>query len=445
MKHTLGLPVGSQQQGQSEETPPTTTEDGKDPGISSTRPGKKHTEQATSLTYGDVLIAICVPLPCYKRLKNGHWKSSFADVMRFLKFTNHSRFLLRLKEHGVPLRLVIDSTSPDIARPSRDEVILTDIMALASLERKVIVFIPGGPALDETEVDSTYINALLVSLCDRPGEDPRSEEIIGDEVAERQSRCQKTAAEVAGREPLQQTPRTVSDGTDLEDLNRLLTPSRPSQTAFPSKEQAWNILLKAFGNTMVADTNGTVPLFLSDEMLTPAAELGEGSGRLRIGMELRGDSPRLKAATPAAGRPSGPAAASHGAYEQGVCASPSGDSHTAASQQEHHDHSTQNPCGLSSQTTHDHSNTQTTDNNATTHQVSTQITSDGVTTQTIPDHDTTLDRSPKPTACDQNLPEDLADLLLVLLEDDRDSLFMAASRCLSQLIVVKPGQAHTPD
>ncbi|KAK7103707.1 uncharacterized protein [Littorina saxatilis] len=98
-----------------------------------------------SLTFRDVLLLVSMPIAFYRHHGNNQWETTASDVVRFLKYVNTSAFFTRLKELGAPLKVIVDNTSQEIACPSRDEIVVTDVLAVPSLERKVVIFIPGGP------------------------------------------------------------------------------------------------------------------------------------------------------------------------------------------------------------------------------------------------------------------------------------------------------------
>ncbi|KAK7487041.1 hypothetical protein BaRGS_00021711 [Batillaria attramentaria] len=105
--------------------------------------------EARNLTFKDVLLLVCMPLSYYKPRGNELWLASLEDIIKFCSRVSSGKLLAGLREQGLPVKVVTDNTSGEIAMPEKDEIILTDVMSVQSLERKVVIFFPGGPPLDD--------------------------------------------------------------------------------------------------------------------------------------------------------------------------------------------------------------------------------------------------------------------------------------------------------
>ena len=135
--------------GQTAASPPSTMQ----PGPSGRRLTRPPTAvQAAPLNFQDVLILFALPFNSYKHVNDYAWDTSFPDALKYAMYMGKSRFLSGLKRRGVPYRAAFDNTMKEIAFPSKDEVIITDFMGAHSLERKVVVFLRGGPPLTPDEV-----------------------------------------------------------------------------------------------------------------------------------------------------------------------------------------------------------------------------------------------------------------------------------------------------
>nr|KAG5699706.1 hypothetical protein BaRGS_022104 [Batillaria attramentaria] len=106
--------------------------------------------EARNLTFKDVLLLVCMPLSYYKPRGNELWLASLEDIIKFCSRVSSGKLLAGLREQGLPVKVVTDNTSGEIAMPEKDEIILTDVMSVQSLERKVVIFFPGAFLVSES-------------------------------------------------------------------------------------------------------------------------------------------------------------------------------------------------------------------------------------------------------------------------------------------------------
>ena len=108
--------------------------------------------EAAPLSFRDILVVLAPPYATYKHVVDYHWEASVPDVLQYMVYMGTCRFLSGLKRRGVPFRVAVDNTLKEVAFPSKDEIIMTEIMGPHSLERKVVVFLRGGPPLTPDEI-----------------------------------------------------------------------------------------------------------------------------------------------------------------------------------------------------------------------------------------------------------------------------------------------------
>ena len=294
-------------------------------------PNPKATE-AMPVSFKDILFLVCVPLGYYKQKDDGLWIATVEDVYKFCRYLVSCPFITRLKNRGVPMKCVIDNTSREIAIPSTDEIVLTDVMGVQSLERKVVIFLPGGPVLDSNDistVQSFHTVGKSVSSSSShsqpPPEQPRSctyqqtpghpesapvgghtEAVVASDP---ESSSRNTVG--YGQAPAPATNKPEFVGTELietetEDTNP--TRNRPEYATTedslvgveaPSamgviKDQSG--VERVFGNMIVGDTHDTncskQQLSLEVEETSKEDNVGQ-TIRPRMGMDVRGDSPWL--------------------------------------------------------------------------------------------------------------------------------------------------------
>ncbi|KAL8588541.1 hypothetical protein ACOMHN_058440 [Nucella lapillus] len=152
-EHQLGLKLQPPGQGGSEQQSKTHVY----PLSASTSPPQNpkqvpSTVEASPLSFRDVLILAALPPSSFRHDYDYHWETSIPDVLQFILYTGSSRFMSVLRQRGVPLKFAVDNTQKEIAFPPEDEVIISDVMGMHSLERKVVILLRCGPALTLEEV-----------------------------------------------------------------------------------------------------------------------------------------------------------------------------------------------------------------------------------------------------------------------------------------------------
>ncbi|XP_070181112.1 uncharacterized protein [Littorina saxatilis] len=261
----------------------------------STDKSKSKYVEAKPLSFRDILILMSLPNAYFKHVGGGHWETKIEDVLEFIISAGLSLFLFSLSEQGVPCSPVIDSTSAEIARPVEDKVIITDVLAVPSLERKVVIFLPGGEVPIDSQVDSCKLRKLL-DACQES--DPSDKGFISKTVSPQS--CQQSSKPPSSKSEGHQNQTQQS----LEALVAFFKPSCNSKEP-PSPDEVKLHILRIFGNTLVrymeSISKGLNPsesdVHAKDK--TPLASGGkeEVKGKkLRMGMDLRGDSPSLQAA-----------------------------------------------------------------------------------------------------------------------------------------------------
>nr|KAG5699707.1 hypothetical protein BaRGS_022105 [Batillaria attramentaria] len=134
---------------------------------------------AADLSFRDVLLLVCMPLAYYKPGGPDLWEASMKDAHKFYQYVTASKFFKGLLKSGLPLNPVTDNTSREIACPSDDKIVITEIMGVQSIERKVVFFLPGGPPFDTLGSGLTAesgASAETRSYPERPDDDTHTAE-----------------------------------------------------------------------------------------------------------------------------------------------------------------------------------------------------------------------------------------------------------------------------
>ena len=235
--------------------------------------------QAAPLNFQDVLILFSLPFNSYKHIIDYKWDLSLPDVLKYAMYMGKSRFLSGLKRRGVPYRAAFDNTMKEIAFPSKDEVIITDFMGAHSLERKVVVFLRGGPPLTPEEVaENCSRYKTMPSTLQLQGETTTSNS-NGQQLGESLSKDMMRFALM------------------MYELRDIIYPELPTLSS--AHEKAHVILQMLFSNTMGAK----LPSYMegktcSNDQSSKEASLESSTPQasplpLRIGMEIRAKLPML--------------------------------------------------------------------------------------------------------------------------------------------------------
>ena len=246
--------------------------------------GKKQTRlsrtiEAAPLTFRDVLILAALPFSSYKHIVDYHWEPSMTEVLQFLMYLGTCRFLSGLKRRGVPFRAVVDNTVKEIAFPSKDEVIITDFMGAHSLERKVVVFLRGGPQLAPEEMTENLSRYNSVRAMRHHLAETATGNDSGQQVGETL------------------TKNMLHFASLMDELRDIIYPELPT---FSSPHEKANVIPQMlFGNMMGAQLQHymegkTNPIATSSKEAAQQPSAPQGSPLpLRIGMEIRAKLPML--------------------------------------------------------------------------------------------------------------------------------------------------------
>ncbi|XP_076447940.1 uncharacterized protein LOC143284796 [Babylonia areolata] len=127
------------------------------------------TVEASSPSFRDVLILIVLPSSAFKYKGGYHWEASMPEVLRFGLYMGTSHFVSTLRQRGVPLKYAVDNTLKEIAFPTKDEVVISDILGAHGLERKVVVLMRSGPPLTEEEVTEHFSRYQTIQAASNTG------------------------------------------------------------------------------------------------------------------------------------------------------------------------------------------------------------------------------------------------------------------------------------
>ena len=244
--------------------------------------------EAAPLTFRDVLILVAMPFSTYKRVVNYTWEASVPELLKYMMYMGTCRFLSGLKRRGVPLRVVVDNTTKEIAYPSADEVILTDFLGAHSMERKVVVFLRGGSTLTTAELTENLLRYKTFQT------NPLLLQLALSLAAGAASASSDSAQE--GEETL--TKDKLLFAMLMYEIRDIMYPQLP--TFSNSMENAKAIMEVLFGNAVMAESQyyiegKTKPKsMLSRETPLHALDPQVNPQSLRIGMEIREKLPMLR-------------------------------------------------------------------------------------------------------------------------------------------------------
>ncbi|KAK7116037.1 uncharacterized protein [Littorina saxatilis] len=277
--HNLGLVFPCEISAQDEQTP------------TAQRRAKKATfVDAAPLTFRDVLFLYSIPPAYWKQVGEHRWETDIPDVIKCILYQLRCKFLLRLSEQGVPMKFALDMTSRDIALPTKGEITVTDVVSVPSLERKVVIFMSGGEAFTDQEVDSTSVNMAVKLLQNTFGKetDAAPSPTSKDEV-----HSSNAGDNQAGRKEMD----TSMEDAAVNMLHSLLA-MQQSRIAFPNiieatKEDIRQTIKKIFRNLKVK----TAAQWFEGKHFPDTPSSTDKVGiKARRSMEARGDSPGLLAA-----------------------------------------------------------------------------------------------------------------------------------------------------
>ncbi|XP_070209639.1 uncharacterized protein [Littorina saxatilis] len=255
------------------------------------RRAKKATSvDAAPLTFRDVLFLYSIPPAYWKQVGEHRWETDIPDMIKCILYQLRCKFLLRLSEQGVPMKFALDMTSPDIALPTKDEITVTDVLSVPSLERKVVIFMSGGEAFTDQEVGSTSVSMAVKLLQNTFGKET-------DAAPSPNSKDEVHSSNAGDNQAGRKEMNTSMEDAAVNMVHSLLA-MQQSRIAFPNiikatKEDIRQTIKEIFCNLKVK-TNAQ--WFEGKHFPNTPSSTDKVGLKIRRAMEARGDSPGLLAA-----------------------------------------------------------------------------------------------------------------------------------------------------